>query len=177
MQSTNTSDLLNQNLPADSLNANLTAIPKGAASADEASADPDLVASPMEFGTMNERDARESGYIGKNGKAVSKSRKNKKGSPTGAYTDIGAGRSSAVTHKTTNNDNNESHQHSERRTSMKAKAQKQNSYLPALLVLGGGALLYRYWSRGSKAQAPKSFAREDAARREMDTDMAEPGIE
>ncbi len=173
MQNENSSDLLNQNLPTDSLNAGFTAIPKGATSADEASADPELVASPMEFGTMNERDARESGYIGKNGRAISKSRADKRGSPTGAYTDIGAGRSSVVVHPATENKINQHHQ--ERRTAMKAKTQKQNSYLPALLVLGGGALLYKYWPRGEKSQAPKSFARQDADR--QDLEETEPEFE
>ena len=47
-------------------------------------------------------DAKVSGYVGKNGKAVSMARQDVEGSPTGAFTDIGAGRSSVVKphHKT-----------------------------------------------------------------------------
>lgn len=41
-------------------------------------------------------DAKESGYVGKNGKAVSMAKPDVVGSPTGAFTDIGAGRSSVV---------------------------------------------------------------------------------
>ena len=99
MKDTHSSDLKNQDLSNDKLNSGLTAIPKGAASADQASADPDLVASDMDFGSTNEQEARESGYIGEDGKAVSKARPNTEGSPTGAYTDVGAGRSSAVVSK------------------------------------------------------------------------------
>jgi hypothetical protein len=43
-------------------------------------------------------DAIVSGYIGRDGKAVSMARRDVEGSPTGAYTDIGAGRSSVVRH-------------------------------------------------------------------------------
>ncbi len=52
-----------------------------------------------DFGDMNEKDARESGYTDENGKAVDMARENKRGSPTGAFTDIGAGRSSVVVKK------------------------------------------------------------------------------
>lgn len=44
----------------------------------------------------NLEDAKISGYTDEKGHAVSKARKDRVGSPTGAYTDIGAGRSSAV---------------------------------------------------------------------------------
>lgn len=43
-------------------------------------------------------DAKASGYVGKNGKAVSMAKPDVVGSPTGAFTDIGAGRSSVVRH-------------------------------------------------------------------------------
>lgn len=99
MKDSHSSELKNQEFPKDSLNSGLTAIPKGAASVDDASADPDLVATQMDFGTSSEQEAKESGYIGEDGKAVSKARKDTEGSPTGAYTDVGAGRSSAVVHK------------------------------------------------------------------------------
>jgi hypothetical protein len=43
-----------------------------------------------------ERDAKISGYTDKDGHAVSMAKKDVPGHPTGAWTDIGAGRSSAV---------------------------------------------------------------------------------
>lgn len=54
----------------------------------------------LEYGEMNEDDARESGYTDSEGHAVSMAKKDVKGDPTGAFTDIGAGRSSAVQPKT-----------------------------------------------------------------------------
>lgn len=144
MKTENTTDLKNQNLPADSFNANLTAIPKGAASAADASADPDLVAAPMDFGPMNEKEARESGYIGKDGRAVSKSRKNVKGSPTGAYTDIGAGRSSAVVHAS---DEDVMEKTSVRSNVDFSGSQKQMAWIPYALALGIGAWFLRSWPR------------------------------
>jgi hypothetical protein len=50
----------------------------------------------IDYGKMNEKDAQESGYTDQNGHAVSLAKKDKPGSPTGAYTDVGAGRSSVV---------------------------------------------------------------------------------
>ncbi|WP_374030148.1 hypothetical protein [Bdellovibrio bacteriovorus] len=47
-------------------------------------------------GRASERKARASGYTNKEGKAVDLAKKDVPGSPTGALTDIGAGRSSAV---------------------------------------------------------------------------------
>jgi hypothetical protein len=44
-------------------------------------------------------DAKALGYVGADGKAVSMAKPDVKGSPTGAYTDIGAGRSSVVKHR------------------------------------------------------------------------------
>lgn len=52
---------------------------------------------PTDYGQMNVQDAKESGYTDEEGNAVSKAKEDVKGSPTGAYTDVGAGRSSAVT--------------------------------------------------------------------------------
>jgi hypothetical protein len=49
-----------------------------------------------DYGDMNLKDAQESGYTDKKGHAVSMAKRDVKGSPTGAYTDIGAGRSSVV---------------------------------------------------------------------------------
>lgn len=53
----------------------------------------------LEYGEMNEADARASGYTDEQGHAVSMAKKDVKGIPTGALTDIGAGRSSAVHHE------------------------------------------------------------------------------
>jgi hypothetical protein len=68
-----------RNAPAlqneDSLDGGYTAIPKDTSSADDISADPDLVVSADNWGEMNEADARESGYIGEDGKAVDKAKK------------------------------------------------------------------------------------------------------
>lgn len=101
----------NSNKPAIMTSDNVTAVPKdyrGPEQADLESADPDMAAA-MDFGEMNEEDARESGYMDENGKAVSKARHDVEGSPTGAYTDIGAGRSSAV------------HQHEAKKSSQSEK--------------------------------------------------------
>ena len=84
-------------LPSD----NITAMPEDTITPDQAdrlAADPDEAAA-FEYGEMNLQDAKESGYTDENGNAVSKARKDVEGSPTGAYTDIGAGRSSAVHHR------------------------------------------------------------------------------
>ena len=51
------------------------------------------------YGEMNERDAKISGYTDENGHAVSMAKHDVKGSPTGSFTDIGAGRSSVVKKK------------------------------------------------------------------------------
>jgi len=50
----------------------------------------------LDFGEANEADARDSGYTDSEGHAVSMAEKDVKGDPTGALTDIGAGRSSAI---------------------------------------------------------------------------------
>lgn len=53
----------------------------------------------LEYGEMNEADARASGYVDQDGNAVSLARKDIKGNPTGAFTDIGEGRSGVVKRK------------------------------------------------------------------------------
>lgn len=50
----------------------------------------------IDYGTMNLEDAKTSGYTDEAGNAISKATPDIEGSPTGAFTDIGAGRSSAV---------------------------------------------------------------------------------
>lgn len=55
----------------------------------------------LDYGEMNEADAHDSGYTDSEGRAVSKAKKDVKGDPTGALTDIGAGRSSAILHEHT----------------------------------------------------------------------------
>jgi hypothetical protein len=52
--------------PDESLNSNYTAIPKDILDAGDPGADLDLAATQMDYGTMNEQDARESGYIAEN---------------------------------------------------------------------------------------------------------------
>jgi hypothetical protein len=54
----------------------------------------------------NIEDAKTSGYTDENGNAVSKAKPDVTGSPTGAYTDVGEGRSSVVKphHKDANKD-------------------------------------------------------------------------
>lgn len=79
---------------------NVTAVPKdyrGPEQADKEAANADMAAG-MDYGEMNLEDAKASGYTNEKGEAVSKARKDVPGSPTGAYTDIGAGRSSVVHH-------------------------------------------------------------------------------
>jgi hypothetical protein len=58
--------------------------------------DDSLKSTPVDYGEMNEKDARNSGYIDDQGHAKSMAKKDKPGHPTGAYTDVGAGRSSVV---------------------------------------------------------------------------------
>lgn len=80
--------------PEESLNEGFDAIPhSGLETMDVESDDfPD----DQDPGEMNEADARASGYIDNQGKAVEMAKPDVNGSPTGAYTDIGAGRSSVV---------------------------------------------------------------------------------
>lgn len=83
-------------LPSDTINQNLTARPKDIPESDEIAENADRASTSMDYGTMNLKDAQESGYTDKNGNAVSMSKKSTDPSPTGAYTDLGAGRSSAI---------------------------------------------------------------------------------
>ncbi|MBX3040546.1 MAG: hypothetical protein KF789_07570 [Bdellovibrionaceae bacterium] len=66
---------------------------------DEVSEEIDLSSEQLDFGEMNEEEARESGYFGEDefdrSKPLPKSHSHE--SPTGSLTDVGAGRSSAVT--------------------------------------------------------------------------------
>jgi hypothetical protein len=73
--------------PDERYNSSFTALPKEP---------PD---EEIEYGDMSEKDARDSGYIDSDGRAVELTRKDIKGSPTNAFTDIGAGRSGVVKHE------------------------------------------------------------------------------
>lgn len=91
-KTTETSEGLN---PEQTFNSNYTAKPKNRALTQE------LVESEgppekIDYGTMNLEDAVESGYTDEEGHAVSMAKPDVEGSPTGAFTDIGAGRSSVV---------------------------------------------------------------------------------
>src|SRR5688500_2667404 len=70
-----------------SFNENRTARPRSSSISDSAT---------DEVGEMNIQDAKDLGYTDEQGQAVDTARPNREGSPTGAYTDVGAGRSSAV---------------------------------------------------------------------------------
>ena len=82
----------------ESINNNYTAIPKDSSAGMNLSSEDENIQTQMDYGDMNAKDARESGYIDDKGHAVSMARHDVKGSPTGAYTDVGAGRSSVVHH-------------------------------------------------------------------------------
>lgn len=77
-------------------NGPLTARPKSRGVVPETLIDSEGPAATLDYGEMNLQDAIESGYTDEAGQAVDKAKKDKKGSPTGAWTDIGAGRSSVV---------------------------------------------------------------------------------
>lgn len=79
----------------ETLNENLSARP-GKVPEFTGNAESEMKGSELEFGEMNLEDAKESGYTDEEGNAISLSKKDREGSPTGAFTDIGAGRSSAV---------------------------------------------------------------------------------
>lgn len=98
--------------PTDSFNGNLSARPKSSHHPTNVNAsEKELSGRKHEYeemsGEMNLADARRSGYTDKEGHAVDMAKKDRRGSPTGAYTDIGAGRSSVV--KPSNDDPNTSH--------------------------------------------------------------------
>jgi hypothetical protein len=73
-------------------NGRYTAIPKQS----EVAEDADLNAGNIDYGEMNEADARESGYTRADGKAAERAKPDVEGNPTGAFTDLGHGRSSVV---------------------------------------------------------------------------------
>lgn len=99
MKKSNKSEGQNQdNLPNDSINANVTAKPQSSNPILSNDTDPDAITGTLDYGKMNLHDAQESGYTDKEGHAISKAKKDVPGSPTGAYTDVGAGRSSVVHH-------------------------------------------------------------------------------
>jgi len=80
-------------------NGELTAKPQKKTHAPHFIPEENFLEPDMDPGEMNPYDAKVSGYVGKNGKAVSKSRHDVMGSPTNAFTDIGHGRSSVVRRK------------------------------------------------------------------------------
>jgi len=82
--------------PNQRLNGNLTAQPKDIPQVDEGAADTEMGAAVAENSEMKAQDAKESGYTDDKGQAISKAKPDVKGRPTGAFTDVGAGRSSAV---------------------------------------------------------------------------------
>ena len=77
---------------------NVTAKPKDMAEIADVIVNDDLATETLDFGEMNLEDAKASGYTDENGNAISKAVHDVEGSPTGAFTDIGAGRSSVVKH-------------------------------------------------------------------------------
>jgi len=83
-------------LPDSTINGHLTAQPREVNDDHHVGTEVDLAETNLDYGKMNLKDAKASGYTDKKGHAVSMAVKDPKGHPTGAYTDIGAGRSSAV---------------------------------------------------------------------------------
>ncbi len=80
------------------IDGNVTAKPKDMADVADVIVNEDLSTESLDFGEMNLEDAQISGYTDEEGNAVSKALPDVEGSPTGALTDIGAGRSSVVRH-------------------------------------------------------------------------------
>ncbi len=98
-KSIKTTDVETQKLPQvpdDSFNGNYTAQPRADIHDEHLATDPNFVEESPEYGEMSLRDAQLSGYTDIDGKAVSRAKKDVDGHPTGAYTDIGHGRSSVV---------------------------------------------------------------------------------
>lgn len=87
--------------PDDSFNGDLSALPKKHHPEPHYSTDKELSGKKLDYGRMNLTDAKRSGYTDRKGNAVDMAKKDREGIPTGAYTDIGAGRSSAVRRKLT----------------------------------------------------------------------------
>lgn len=83
----------------DSLNADFSAIPKKHHPEAHLPTDKELSGKKLDYGDMTLADAKRSGYTDRKGHAVEMTKKDRPGSPTGAYTDIGAGRSSVVKHE------------------------------------------------------------------------------
>ncbi|KYG66977.1 hypothetical protein AZI86_08115 [Bdellovibrio bacteriovorus] len=81
--------------PEQTFNSNYTAKPKPRIITQEL-IEQDGPPEKIDYGTMNLDDAIESGYTDEEGHAVSMAKHDVEGSPTGAFTDIGAGRSSVV---------------------------------------------------------------------------------
>lgn len=81
------------------LNGGFTAQPHQMDLQNPGTAESDMVTTEFDYGSMNEADAKASGYTDQDGHAVSKAKHDVTGSPTGAYTDVGMGRSSAVVSK------------------------------------------------------------------------------
>ncbi len=79
----------------DTFNGNLTAQPQGVSS-HKRPPDFDPNEKNLDYGEASLHDAKISGYTDRRGHAVSMAKDDVEGSPTGAFTDIGAGRSSAV---------------------------------------------------------------------------------
>lgn len=96
-----TSDTSENLSPEETFNGTLTAKPKPATITSEL-IETEGPAEKIDYGTMTLEDAKESGYTDEEGQAVSMAKPDAEGSPTGAFTDIGAGRSSVV-RKHTNN--------------------------------------------------------------------------
>lgn len=79
-------------------NGDLSAMPKRNQLDSHNSTDKELSGKKLDYGDMNLADAKRSGYTDRKGRAVEMTRRDRPGSPTGAFTDIGAGRSSVVKH-------------------------------------------------------------------------------
>lgn len=81
---------------SDPSNGSFTARPQKQGASPEAVIDTEGPAATFDYGEMNLQDAIESGYVNQDGQAADMSKEDIKGSSTGAWTDVGAGRSSAV---------------------------------------------------------------------------------
>jgi hypothetical protein len=85
-----------------SFNGDLDALPKKHHHPEQRNAtEREIAGKKLDYGKMNLADAKRSGYTDQDGNAVDMAKKDREGSPTGAYTDIGAGRSSVVRHDLT----------------------------------------------------------------------------
>jgi hypothetical protein len=82
--------------PSNDIETEITARPHDVEAEQTEKNGEDLVSDPLDYGNMNLKDAEISGYTDEKGRAVSKSKPEVEDSPTGALTDLGAGRSSVV---------------------------------------------------------------------------------